>query len=204
MLSRKKSPAGKSRSVASRAASHLSRSATSGRTKPKRKPRVATFNTAQEPPRKLLSDLQMLRNYLSSHPGPLNRLNAQTSHVAIVYREARVRREYRQAHVMMNWDQTDRRILFLLVLGYSRKAMQYELGISRQAVEKRLDRMCRQVGVEAHSQLLLWILGFVSLYPDGKMSTTGTTLLEAHDHSTPFGRSVFSSIRVSTESLNEG
>jgi hypothetical protein len=199
MLSRKKSRS-KSRRVAFQAESHLSTPAISERTRPKRKPRVATFNTAQELPRRLLSEYEMLRNYESSHPG---RLNAQTSHVAMVYRAARVRREYRQAHVMTNWDQTDRRILFLLILGYSRKAMQYELGISRQAVEKRLDRMCRQVGVEAHTQLLLWILGFVSVYPDGKMSTTGTTLLEAHDHSTPFGRAVFSSIRVSTESLNE-
>jgi len=141
----------------------------------------------------VLSDEQMRQNYEKAHPEELKRM---TSHVALVYRSARVRREYRQAHVMKHWDDTDRRILFLLVLGYSHKGMGIELGITRQAIEKRLERMCKQVGVEEDTQLLLWILGFVTLHPDGKMTTTGTTLIEPHDYSTPFGRRILTSVHV--------
>ena len=97
---------------------------------------------------------------------------------------------------MENWDETNRRILFLLVLGYSHKSMQIELGITRQAIERRLEHMRGQVGVEEDTQLLLWILGFISLHPDGKMTTTGTTLIEPHDYSTPFGRRILASIHV--------
>jgi DNA-binding CsgD family transcriptional regulator len=161
--------------------------------RPARKPKVATFETAQETPLIVLSDEEMRRNYEDAHPGELERM---TNHVALVYRSARERRQYRQAHVMKNWDQTDRRVLFLLVLGYSHKRMQAELGISRQAIEKRVERMCQQVGVEEDTQLLLWILGFVTLHSDGTMTTTGTTLIEPHDFSTPFGRRILSSIRV--------
>ena len=142
----------------------------------------------------------MRQNYEGAHPGELGRM---TSHVAIVYRSARQRREYRQAHVMMNWDETDRRILFLLVLGESHKRMQNELGITRQAIEKRLERMRQQVGVEEDTQLLLWILGFVSLHSDGRMTTTGTTFIEPHDYSTPFGRRILASVRVPPLSLTE-
>lgn len=141
----------------------------------------------------VLSDEQMRQNYEKAHSEELKRM---TSHVAHVYRSARVRREYRQAHIMKHWDDTDRQILFLLILGYSHKEMKSELGITRQAIEKRLDRMCKQVGAEVESQLLLWILGFVTLHPDGKMTTTGTTLIEPHDYSTPFGRRILASVHV--------
>ena len=161
--------------------------------KPTRKPKVATFETAQERPLTLLSDEEIRRKYEEVHPEQLSRM---TSHVALVYRYARERREYRQAYVIRNWDETDRRILFLLVVGYSHKKMQEELGISRQAIEKRLEQMRQQVGVEEDTQLLLWILGFVTLHSDGTMTTTGTTLIEPHDFSTPFGRRILSSIRV--------
>ncbi len=161
--------------------------------KPVRSPKVATYETAQEKPLIVLSDEQMRQNYEEAHPGQMGRM---TSHVALVYGSARERREYRQAHVMTNWDETDRRILFLLVLGYSRKRMASELGITRQAIEARLVQMRVQVKVEEDTQLLLWILGFVSLHGDGKMTTTGTTLIEPHDYSTPFGRRILSTIRV--------
>jgi len=94
--------------------------------------------------------------------------------------------------------------LFLLVLGYSHKRMEIDLGISRQAIERRIEHMREQVGVEEDTQLLLWILGFVTLHSDdGKMTTTGTTLIEPHDFSTPFGRRILSSIRVPSLSFTK-
>jgi hypothetical protein len=143
----------------------------------------------------LLSDEQMRQSFEQSHPHEQKRM---TSHVALVYRSARERREYRQAYVMRNWNDTDRRILFLMVLGHSHTSMEKELGISRQAIEKRLARMCERAGVKEDTQLLLWILGFVTPHPDGKMTTTGTTLIEPHDYSTPFGRRILAFIRISS------
>jgi hypothetical protein len=45
--------------------------------------------------------------------------------------------------------------------------------------------MCQQVGVEEEIQLVLWILGFLRMHADGKMSTTGTTLIRPQDYDTP-------------------
>ena len=97
---------------------------------------------------------------------------------------------------MRHWDQTDCQILFLTIVGYTHKKMQQEMGITRQAVEKRVRRMCQQVGVEEEIQLVLWILGFLTLHADGKMSTTGTSLIRPQDFGTPFGRRILSTIRV--------
>lgn len=74
--------------------------------------------------------------------------------------------------------------------------MEIELGISRQAIEKRLEHMREQVGVEEDTQLLLWILGFVTLHPDGKMTTTGTSLIDPHSYGTQLGRSILTSIHL--------
>lgn len=139
----------------------------------------------------LLSDEQMRQNYEQAHPEEQKRT---TSHV--VYSSARDKRKYRQAHVMKHWDETDRQILFLLILGDSHKNMEIELGISRQAIEKRLEHMREQVGVQEDTQLLLWILGFVTLHPNGKMTTTGKSLIEPHDYRTQFGRRILTSIHL--------
>jgi len=159
--------------------------------KPMRNAKIATFETGQEKPPIILSDEEMRQDYEQAHPEELKRT---TSHV--VYSSARDKRKYRQAHVMKHWDETDRQILFLLILGDSHKSMEIELGISRQAIEKRLEHMREQVGVQEDTQLLLWILGFVTLYPNGKMTTTGTSLIESHDYRTQFGRRILTSVNL--------
>jgi DNA-binding CsgD family transcriptional regulator len=156
-----------------------------------RNPRPPTFDTAQEK-LVILSDEQMRENCSETYPRELARLK---SHVARVYADAHERRKYRQVHVMKNWDEYDCKILFMLILGYPPKNMAIELGITRQAIEKRLKRMRQQVGVSEDTQLVLWILGFVTLHSDGKMATTGTTLI-GHDFSTPFSRHISASIRI--------
>ena len=139
----------------------------------------------------MLSDERMRQDYEQAHPEDLK---PTTTHV--LYISARDKRKYRQAHVMKHWDETDRQILFLLILGYSHTRMEIELGISRQAIEKRLEHMREQVGVQEDTQLLLWILGFVTLHPNGKVTTTGTSLIEPHDYSTPFGRRILTSVHL--------
>src|SRR5215470_12941429 len=131
-----------------------------------REPKVADFKTAQEKPVLLLGDEQIEQDWRDTHPNDL-RLGGTTQ---VVYKHAKVRREHRQAYVMRHWDQTDCQILFLTILGYTHKQMHQEMGITRQAIEKRVRRMCQQVGVTEEIQLVLWILGFLTLHADGKIS----------------------------------
>ena len=144
----------------------------------------------------LLGDEQIEQDWRDTHPndpGPGGTTIA-------VYTNAQLRRKHRQAYVMNHWKQTDCQILSLTILGYTHKQMQDELGITRQAIEKRVDRMCQQVGVKEEIQLVLWILGFLTLHADGKMSTTGTSLIRPQDFDTPFGRHILSTIRVPSRS----
>jgi hypothetical protein len=160
--------------------------------RPARKPKVADFNTAQEKPVLLLGDEQIEQDWRDTHPndpGPGGVTNA-------VYRTAQVRRKHRQEYVMRHWDQSDCQILFLTILGYTHKKMQEEIGITRQAIEKRVRHMCEQIGVKEEIQLVLWILGFLSVHADGKMTTTGTSLIRPQDYGTPFGRRILSTLRV--------
>jgi hypothetical protein len=137
----------------------------------------------------LLGDEQIEQDWCDAHPNEARASN-------IVYTSAQVKRRYRQAYVMRHWDQTDCQVLFLTILGYTHKEMQHELAITRQAIEKRVRRMCQQVGVKEEIQLVLWILGFLTLHADGKMSTTGTSLIRPQDFDTPFGRRILSTIRI--------
>ena len=140
----------------------------------------------------VLGDEQIEQDWRETHPndpGPGGTTRA-------VYADAQVKRRHRQAYVMRHWDETDCQILFLTIRGYTHRKMHQELGITRQAIEKRVDRMCQQVGVEEEIQLILWILGFLTRYADGKMSTTGTSLIRPQDFDTPFGRRILSTLRI--------
>jgi hypothetical protein len=165
--------------------------------RPARKPKVADFKTAQEKPVLLLGDEQIEQDWRDTHP---NETRPVVGTHQRVYTDATMRRKYRQAYVMRHWDQTDCEVLFLTILGYTHKEMQHELAITRQAIEKRVRRMCQQVGVKEEIQLVLWILGFLTLHADGKMSTTGTSLIRPQDFDTPFGRHILSTIRVPSRS----
>lgn len=137
----------------------------------------------------VLADEQIEQDWCDTHPDERRATN-------VVYTRAKVRRKYRQAYVMRHWDKTDCQILFLNILGKTYKEMEPEMGITRQAIQKRVARMCRQIGVEEEIQLVLWILGFLTVHEDGKISTTGTSLISSQDFNTPFGRHVLSNIRV--------
>jgi len=99
--------------------------------KPMRNAKIATFETGQEKPPIILSDEEMRQDYEQAHPEELKRT---TSHV--VYSSARDKRKYRQAHVMKHWEETDRQILFLLILGDSHKSMEIELGIKDLCMDR--------------------------------------------------------------------
>lgn len=144
----------------------------------------------------LLGDEQIEEDWCDTHPNEARASN-------IVYTSAQVKRRYRQAYVMRHWDQTDCQVLFLTILGYTHKEMHHELAITRQAIEKRVRRMCQQVGVKEEIQLVLWILGFLTLHADGKMSTTGTSLIRPQDFETDFGRHILSTIRVPSRSSSQ-
>lgn len=143
----------------------------------------------------LPGDEQIEQDWRDTHPNDPG-LGGTT---IAVYANAQVRRKHRQAYVMRHWDQRDCQILSLTILGYTHKEME-DIGVTRQAIEKRVDRMCQQVGVEEEIQLVLWILGFLTVHEDGKKSTTGTSLIRPQDFDTPFGRRILSTIRVPSSS----
>src|SRR5579862_6195662 len=111
--------------------------------RPAREPKLPDSNTAQEKPVLVLGDEQIEQDWRETHPNDPGLRGTTVK----VYKDAQVRRKHRQDYVMRHWDQKDCRILFLTILGKTHKEME-EIGITRQAIEKRVDRMCRQVGVD--------------------------------------------------------
>lgn len=79
----------------------------------------------------MVSDDQMHREYMEF---PEDARVAWSNHTLYTYERAESRRAYRQAHVMKHWDETDRRILFRLILGEIPKQMTDALGMTRQAI----------------------------------------------------------------------
>ena len=144
----------------------------------------------------LLSDNQIEQDWRDTHPNDPGLRGTTVK----VYTDAQVRRKHRQEYVMRHWDQTDCQILFLTILGYTAKNMEQEIGISRQAIQKRMRRMCQQVGVKEEIQLVLWILGFLTLHADGTTSTTGASLMRPQDFHTPFGRRILATLRLGPSS----
>jgi hypothetical protein len=148
-----------------------------------RNPKLATHQTAQVKPPTVLSDEQMRQNYLAK---PLDERQGTEIHVRGTYEEAQLRRAFRQAHVIQNWGERDRKILFLLILGWMPKTIGAQFGISRQAVEKRLHAMLEETGMEEYTQLVLWFLGFIALLPDTSKTTPGTTLIKSCEYDPAF------------------
>lgn len=99
-------------------------------------------------------------------------------HTDLWYAIAEAKRTYRQAHVMEHWDEEDRRILFRLILGQTPKRMEDELGMSRQAIESRINKMLKRTGLTERAHLILWFLGFITLSLTDK-KLPGTTLIES-------------------------
>jgi hypothetical protein len=140
----------------------------------------------------VLSDEQMHREYLKF---PEDRRIAWSNHTLYTYELAESRRAYRQAHVLNHWDETDRRILFRLILGQIPKQMEDDLGMTRQAIEARInDKMLKKTGLEDRTQLILWFLGFIALQSRGK-TFPGTTLIESCESD----RSLLQSLRSSRQ-----
>jgi DNA-binding CsgD family transcriptional regulator len=143
---------------------------------PKRSQRGPFHLYKTEEPPVILSDEEMERAYLEVPP---DRRDAWGLHIAGTYAIARMRREHRQFHIINNWDERDRQILFMLVLGLTPTVIGEIFKISRQAVVKRLKAMLEQTGMETHTQLVLWFLGFIALRPDKTKAVPGTTLIES-------------------------
>lgn len=141
-----------------------------------RNPQIATHETAQKKLPTMLSDVEMEESYMDF---PLTGRVGSENHIRGTYEQAQCRRAYRQWHVIKNWDEIDRKILFLLILGWTRKEIASPFGFTRQAVEKRLKIMREQIGIKEDTQLLLWFLGFIALHPDGCKAIPGTTLISS-------------------------
>jgi DNA-binding CsgD family transcriptional regulator len=123
----------------------------------------------------VVSDEQMYRAYLEF---PEDKRIAWSNHTLHTYEQAESRRAYRQAHVLKHWDETDRRILFRLILGEIPKQMTDALGMTRQAIEARINKMLKKTGLDDRTQLILWFLGFIALRSHGK-TFPRTTLIES-------------------------
>jgi DNA-binding CsgD family transcriptional regulator len=117
----------------------------------------------------------MSRAYLEF---PEDKRTAWSNHTQYTYQRAESRRAYRQVHVLKHWDETDRRILFRLILGQIPKQMTDALRMTRQAILARIKKMLKKTGLEDRTQLILWFLGFIELRSGGK-TFPGTTLVES-------------------------
>lgn len=156
-----------------------------------RNPRLRTSIPLQETPPVVVSDEQMSRAYLEL---PEDKRIAWSNHTLYTYERAESRRAYRQAHVLKHWDETDRRILFRLILGQIPKQMTGPLGMTRQAILARIKKMLKKAGLDDRTQLILWFLGFIELRSGGK-AFPGTTLVESCESD----RSLLQSLRSSRQ-----
>ena len=120
-----------------------------------RKSKVPSLATGQEAPPTVVSDEQMQREYLEF---PEDKRAAWSDHTRYTYELAESRRAYRQAYVLKNWDEENHRILFRLILGEIPKQIKDPLGMSRQAIEARINKMLKKTGLEDRTQLILWFL----------------------------------------------
>jgi len=140
-----------------------------------RMPKMATFATGKKKPHTVVSDQRMQDEYLQFAE---DKRIAWSNHTRHTYERAEARRAYRQSHVLKHWDETDRRILFRLILGQIPKQMADAVGMTRQAIEARINKMLEQTGLKDRTQLILWFLGFIELRLSGK-TFPGTTLIES-------------------------
>jgi hypothetical protein len=140
-----------------------------------RNPKLPTPGPERATAPTVVSDEQMSRAYLEF---PEVQRTAWSNHTQYTYERAEARRAYRQSYVLKHWDETDRRILFRLILGQIPKQMTDPLGMTRQAIEARINKMLQKTGLEDRTQLILWFLGFIALESRGK-TFPGTTLIES-------------------------